>query len=369
MSAPRVSFIVPCYNLAHFLGECVNSILSQSFTDFELLIMDDCSPDNTAEVADSFDDPRVKHVRNERNLGHLANYNRGISLARGDFVWLISADDYLKSSLVLEKFVNVMDAHPRVGYVFCPSVKASDEGEQGVMEYSVLGEHDIIFSGRQFLLNPLISICCVPAPAAMVRKECYTKLGLFPLDLPHSGDWYLWCLFAMHFDVAYVAEPMVCRRIHGDNMHKLYRDEATDRLYNNILAVPARIMEFAKMQNADEIAQACKKTLGIEFCHQIAAIDNWHPKSITLDEFENALSRFSLNQSEKRDIRAITYTQLGDHFYWSGDFAIARRYHRMAWDLESRNIVVLLKYMLSLAGNAGVPFRDGVASVRRRFFR
>jgi len=260
MCAPRVSFIVPCYNLAHFLGECVSSILCQSFTDFELLIMDDCSPDNTAEVAASFDDPRVKHMRNERNLGHLANYNRGISLARGDFIWLISADDYLKSSLVVEKYVRVMDAHPRVGYVFCPSVKTSDEGEQGVMEYSVLGEHDRIFSGRQFLLNPLITICCVPAPAAMVRKECYAKLGLFPLDLPHSGDWYLWCLFAMHFDVAYIAEPMVYRRIHRDNMHKLYQDEATDRMYDNNLAVPARIMDFARMQNADDIVLACKKT-------------------------------------------------------------------------------------------------------------
>ena len=102
---------------------------------------------------------------------------------------------------------------------------------------------------------------------------------------------------------------MVYRRIHRDNMHKLYQNEATDRLYNNILAVPARIMESAKIQNADDIVLACKKTMGVEFCHQIAATDKWHPKSITLDEFENALSRFSLMRTmSSADTSPVTYT-------------------------------------------------------------
>src|ERR1700720_3711793 len=86
---PRVTFVVPCYKLAHLLPECVNSILSQSYQDFEVLIMDDCSPDDTPEVARSFNDPRVQHIRNEPNLGHLRNYNKGISLARGEYIWLI----------------------------------------------------------------------------------------------------------------------------------------------------------------------------------------------------------------------------------------------------------------------------------------
>ena len=98
---PKVTFIVPCYNLAHVLPECVNSILSQSFSDFEVLIMDDCSPDNTPEVARSFSDARVRHVRNEKNQRHLANYNKGIKLAKGEYVWLISADDRLRKPYVL----------------------------------------------------------------------------------------------------------------------------------------------------------------------------------------------------------------------------------------------------------------------------
>src|SRR5947209_11370258 len=85
---PKVSFVVPCYKLAHLLPECINSILSQTFKDFEILIMDDCSPDNTEEIARSFKDPRVKHIRNDPNLGHLRNYNKGIELSRGRYIWL-----------------------------------------------------------------------------------------------------------------------------------------------------------------------------------------------------------------------------------------------------------------------------------------
>src|ERR1700757_2148167 len=75
MDTPAVSFVVLCYKLAHLLPECLNSILSQSFGDFEVLIMDDCSPDNTEEVTKSFRDPRVKYVRNAQNLGFLRNEN------------------------------------------------------------------------------------------------------------------------------------------------------------------------------------------------------------------------------------------------------------------------------------------------------
>src|ERR1700719_665273 len=98
-----VSFVVPCYKLGHLLAECLNSILSQSFRDFEILIMDDCSPDQTPEVARSFTDPRVRYVRNETNLGNLRNYNKGIGLARGNYIWLISADDRLRRTYVLER--------------------------------------------------------------------------------------------------------------------------------------------------------------------------------------------------------------------------------------------------------------------------
>ena len=119
-NTPSVTFLVPCYKLAHYLEECVGSIIAQTYKDFEVLILDDCSPDNTSEIAKSFVDPRVRYIRNEPNLGHLRNYNKGISLARGQFVWLISADDKLRSEHVLQRYIELMNRHPEVGFAFCP---------------------------------------------------------------------------------------------------------------------------------------------------------------------------------------------------------------------------------------------------------
>src|SRR3954451_17652801 len=106
---PTVSFVVPCYKLSHLLADCVSSILAQTYGDFEVLIMDDCSPDDTPAVAQSFGDSRVQHIRNEANLGHLRNYNKGVQLARGKYIWLISADDKLRKPHVLENYVQVLE--------------------------------------------------------------------------------------------------------------------------------------------------------------------------------------------------------------------------------------------------------------------
>ena len=110
--------------------------------------MDDRSPDNTPEVAQSFNDARVQWIRNERNLGHIANFNKGITLARGAYIWLISADDRLRKDDALERFVGVLDAHPGVGY----SVRAGDVPAGGVEEPMMTnhGPHDAVFRGDQF---------------------------------------------------------------------------------------------------------------------------------------------------------------------------------------------------------------------------
>ncbi len=224
---PKVTFVVPCYKLAHLLPECVNSILAQTFSDFEILIMDDCSPDNTPEVAASFTDPRVKYVRNDPNLGHLLNYNKGINMSRGTYVWLISADDYLRRPYALERYVQLMDAHPEVGFVFCPGVKVRDGQEVGTLGYSLHATRDKIFDGRK-LLATLVKENTIVAASGMVRKACYDSISLFPLDMPWGGDWYLWCVFALHADVGYLSEPMVCYREHELSMTNKLMDQDLD---------------------------------------------------------------------------------------------------------------------------------------------
>src|SRR5262245_8631151 len=96
-AAPTVSVIIPCYNYAEFLPRCVESILDQPGVDVSVLVIDDCSSDDTPEVAARLaaQDPRVSVRRHEVNRGHIATYNEGLEWASGDYIVLISADDLL----------------------------------------------------------------------------------------------------------------------------------------------------------------------------------------------------------------------------------------------------------------------------------
>ena len=303
---PKVTFVVPCYKLAHLLSECVTSILQQTYTDFELLIMDDCSPDNTPEIAASFADPRVKHIRNPRNLGHLQNYNKGIAAARGEYVWLISADDTLRRRYALERYVQLLDKHPNVGYVFSPAVRLRDGQEWGTLAYSICWHKDEIFDGRKWLTQ-LIQRNRVVAASAMARKECYEKLSAFPLNLPWNGDWYLWCLFALYSDVGYFAEPMVCYREHDLNItHSLLAD-ALSHCTSADIAMPWIIKPIAERAGFPLLAQECVRSAAREYVRRIKSDSELSAQVLS----ERWLDQNSTNSQEKACMRALIDEQLG----------------------------------------------------------
>src|ERR1051326_2787378 len=92
---PRVTFIVPCYNYAHYVRQAVDSLLEQTFQELEVIVINDASPDNTREVLEHYaNDPRVRVIHHQTNMRNIRSYNEGIALARGEFVGLLSADDY-----------------------------------------------------------------------------------------------------------------------------------------------------------------------------------------------------------------------------------------------------------------------------------
>jgi glycosyltransferase involved in cell wall biosynthesis len=365
---PRVSFLVPCYNLGHLLAECVMSILGQTYGDFEILILDDCSPDTTPEVACSFEDPRVHHLRNEMNLGHLVNYNQGIRRARGDYIWLISADDCLRRPYVLERYVDILERHPKMGYVFCPTVRLVDGREDGVMDSTVPVPTDCVFPGRAFVRDHLMVSDCVPAPSAMARKECYERISDFPLDLPYSGDWYLWCMFALHYDVGYFVEPMVYRRYHDSNMSHHFWNQAIATYRMNQLAVPARTRDAAEALGYDDVVRSARQALVAEYVAQI--IPNREGKAaapgISLDDFSVSLQQYARHADEITEIRAGVYAGLADYYSDARQLALARRFYLRSLRENPRPKHIWLKYLLSCLGPAGRGLREGVSAARRR---
>lgn len=350
---PTVSFVVPCYRLGHLLAECIESILCQTYEDFEILVMDDCSPDHTMAVVNSFSDPRVKYIRNDPNLGHLRNYNKGIGLARGKYLWLISADDYLRRPHVLRRYVDLLDRHPRVGYAFCSGVGVKDGREIGVLEYSQCAKHDSIIPGRLWL-KKLIKENIVLAASGLVRRDCYEKLGAFPLDMPWAGDWYLWCLFALHTDVAYFCEPMVCYRDHGLSMtNQLTRTQAAVCCGEEI-AIAWNIKKRADQAGLRAVSRACLRALCARYAKCAAATRFGLPSPVlSLDDVEESLRRNASSEQEKRWVRARTLAAMASQYYHQGDVASAKQFYEAAFRANPLLLGVIAKRALLSLGAAG----------------
>ena len=339
---PRVSFIVPCYRLAHLLAECVNSILSQTFQDLEVLIMDDCSPDDTPQVAASFGDMRVRYVRNEPNLGHLRNYNKGLSLARGDYLWLISADDRLRRPYVVERFVKRMDARRDAGYIFCPVMKF--EGDRETELYGVHAKVDTVFEGHDFL-RVLAEGNSVPAPAGMVRRSCYEQISMFPLDLPFAADWFLWSAFALFTNVVYLAEPMVSYRVHTGNMTLDFKRRA-DALVRDEIDVMWRMKKLAQSAGAPAVARRYRRAIAWYYATHVAfkVSRGWH-LGISLDEFEQSLAEHCPAEHDRAFMRSVTYGFLADQYFEADDIGRARQWYRAALEQRPRDLKTRLKLL------------------------
>jgi len=368
--SPRVSFVVPCYNLAHLLSECVESILSQTYGDFEILVMDDCSPDETEKVARSFSDPRVKHIRNESNLGNLRNYNKGIDLAKGEYIWLISADDRLRRSYVLEHYVRFLDAHPNVGYVFCPAVRLERGQEGEIIGYSYRGPHDRIYKGHRFLAEIIIRGSVVVAASGMARKECYKKISLFPTDLPWGGDWYLWALFALHYDVAYLADPMVNYRRHELSMTDALVSQHAQNCADSDVEVPRRILRKVEEARVTSLVRICRIAIANQYANNLASrkyksSTGWHEYAMPLEEFQRSLGKVAHGPKEAKFIRVRAYVAAADLCYWKDDFARALDFYRMAISEDPLLATIWVKYLLLRMGRAGIRVRSSLLALRK----
>lgn len=352
MNQPEVSFIVPCYRLGHLLAECVQSILCQTYASFEIIIMDDCSPDDTPTVAQTLTDERIRYVRNAENLGHLANYNKGVTLSRGKYVWLISADDRLRAPCILERYVRVMEKHANVGCVCCPGIGLENGQETTLLDCGYFGPRDRIFKRRSFITASLRNGTGLLAPSVMVRKDCYDRIGAFPLDMPHQGDWYLWFKWALEYDVAYLAEPMVNYRSHPLNIMKDLMKNG-DTVFRDEVNVLWRTKDDCQKKGYYGLADRCEDMLAAKYARSAASVmytdlpSTW---SMGVPQCLRALRIGSGTRLEYRRLRGKFLAYLGNQHWRHTAFGHARRAYRLALYSNWRMPQVWLKLTIITIG-------------------
>jgi glycosyltransferase involved in cell wall biosynthesis len=225
-SMPTVSVIVPNYNHARYLRQRIETVLKQTFQDFELILLDDCSTDESRPILSSYaSDPRVRLALNTVNSGStFKQWNKGVRLARGKYVWIAESDDYADERL-LERLVAVLDSDPAVVFAFCRSwrIAEGDRLDGFVHFYSdrlnPRWNADFCVDGREECRNSFPRFNPVRNASAVVfLKAVYESVGCADEAFRLSGDWKLWAAMALAGKMAYVAEPLNYQRYHGANV-------------------------------------------------------------------------------------------------------------------------------------------------------
>ncbi len=207
---PKASIITPTYNRADMLGQAIQSVLDQDFTDWELIVVDDGSRDHTSEIVAGFADPRIRYIYQE-NKGLPGARNTGIRQARGQYIAFLDSDDLFLSHKLVEE-TEILDGRPDLGLVACGYLEVD-------RDLRVLREMRPWQSYPQLNLTTWLLGCPVVVSTILVRREWLERVGLFDEKMRYVEDWDLWLrLSYAGCRMDWLPRPLCCYRIHGSTM-------------------------------------------------------------------------------------------------------------------------------------------------------
>ena len=223
---PLVTIIIPNYNHSIFLNERLDSVFNQTYQDFEVILLDDASTDNSVEILDQYKNlPKVSHfIVNKENSGNpFKQWNKGIALAKGDYIWIAESDDFCDSTF-LEDLLKPMQADSNVVLSYCQSSKVNNKGEvtgnwiTHTSEFKPnVFKKDFVLEGNVFIDRYLIHKNVVPnVSAVLMRKHHLEKIMplVFKPFMKYNADWFYYNLLICNAKVAFTQEPLNYFRHH-----------------------------------------------------------------------------------------------------------------------------------------------------------
>lgn len=209
MKLPEVSVIVPTYNRADLIRDSIDSVLNQTFQDFEIVVIDDGSTDNTKNIVEEYSDSRIKYFY-QKNAGLNAARNSGIRESCGKYIAYIDSDDIWEPTK-LEKQVRVLEKFPDVGLVYCGSSLIDENG-------SPAGKRPLI-SHRGYVFEKIIKYNFLyNGSIVLFRRDCLEKVGLFDEQTVRMTDWEFYLRFAIYYKFYGIPEYLIKYRVHNKTM-------------------------------------------------------------------------------------------------------------------------------------------------------
>jgi glycosyltransferase involved in cell wall biosynthesis len=231
---PKVSVVIPAYNAMTYLPETVESVLKQTFTNFEVLIINDGSSDHIMQWVTEISDSRVRLISQE-NQGLPGARNTGIAQAQGEYVAFLDADDWWEPTK-LEKQVRCFDERPAVGLVYTWTALIDASGKPNGRVFASYLEGNV---WEQIVVDDMIS----NGSSAMVRRCCFETVGVFDPNLTSAEDRDMWTRLAACYPFAVVKEPLTLYRQHPNSMTK-----NRQRMIQNLRQVIEKAFQSAPLE-------------------------------------------------------------------------------------------------------------------------
>ena len=204
-----VSVIMPVFNVESYLAEAIQSIVDQTMKDFEFIIIDDGSTDGSVEIIQSFNDKRITFLRNETNSGITASLNKGLSVAKGEFICRMDADDIAVNNS-LEKQIAFFQTHRSISLVGSQAILIDEKGQ--TIGEEIVPQTTKEINRSKFIHNPFIH------GTIMFRSSLVKQFGNYDPRRKHNEDYDLWLRYTKYVQAVNLNDKLIFRRIHSQSI-------------------------------------------------------------------------------------------------------------------------------------------------------
>lgn len=253
---PKISIILTSYNHAKYIRESIDSVLAQTFADFELLVLDDASSDNSWDIINSYTDPRIKAYRNENNQLGTKRFNQAITeIAAGEYIAVHHSDDVWELDK-LHKQVEFLDSHPQYGAIFTNAFAIGEDSkplnDPAHFYSSIFDQHN---RSRYEWLNHFFyegnALC---HPSILVRKHCYMNCGVYRYGLAQLTDFDMWIRLCLKYEIYVLPERLVRFRVRENEANASgRRPEARIRAATELHYVLRNFLEIDSFEEMEAI--------------------------------------------------------------------------------------------------------------------
>jgi len=218
---PKVSIIIPTYNGEKFLEKTIKSVLNQTYENFEIIVINDGSQDNTEKIIEKFQsNKKIKYIKHHNNTGIIKTVNEGYKIAEGEYVMALGHDDLLK-----ENHLEVMlkEFNENTSVVFCNSELINEKDEI----IRIMFDDDIKHKQLKNILFELSKENCINSCGAIVNKQKAYQVNLYEefTEFPHYGEWYFWIKLATVGDIKFCKNVRSQYRRHDTNITNTFKEK------------------------------------------------------------------------------------------------------------------------------------------------